>query len=234
MASSAEYPRLVIIKCCKPGLYSLHATFLLLGLIVSASQYSNLYKQLQANNSMIVISISHFSFSKWTKYICSGTSWSCPSPTLTPPFPLPPTEGEDPDPVEALLQLAANGRQCSLSTTNVTGTEQESDEGIVSDQSNEFEENKKVSFIKFYQSVIPLLANIVRWAPPATTSHHRLAGVLTFSWVSAWHSPGPSRHSPGWLGPHYGAAEYFAHSATTVSHYCEPLLWATQPPIKKT
>ena len=48
--------------------------------------------------------------------------------------------------MEALLQLAANGRQCSLSTTNVTGTEQESDEGIVSDQSNEFEENKKVSF----------------------------------------------------------------------------------------
>ena len=47
--------------------------------------------------------------------------------------------------MEALLQLAANGRQCSLSTTNVTGTEQESDEGIVSDQSNEFEENKKVS-----------------------------------------------------------------------------------------
>merc|ERR1719336_2710089 len=26
-----------------------------------------------------------------------GTSWSCPSPTLTPPFPLPPTEGEDPE-----------------------------------------------------------------------------------------------------------------------------------------
>ena len=48
--------------------------------------------------------------------------------------------------MEALLQLAANGRQCSLSSTNVTGTEQESDEGIVSDQSNEFEENKKVSF----------------------------------------------------------------------------------------
>lgn len=64
---------------------------------------------------------------------------------MTPPFPLPPQEGEDPDPVEALLQLAANGRQCSLSSTNVTATEQESDEGIVSDQSNEFEENKKVS-----------------------------------------------------------------------------------------
>ena len=47
--------------------------------------------------------------------------------------------------MEALLQLAANGRQCSLSSTNVTATEQESDEGIVSDQSNEFEENKKVS-----------------------------------------------------------------------------------------
>merc|ERR1719328_820176 len=84
-----------------------------------------------------------------------GTSWSCPSPTLTPPFPLPPTEGEDPDPVEALLQLAANGRQSSLAgtsssssnsstTTNVSTNpnnppEQESDEGIVSDQSNEFE-----------------------------------------------------------------------------------------------
>ena len=58
--------------------------------------------------------------------------------------------------MEALLQLAANGRQCSLSTTNVTGTEQESDEGIVSDQSNEFEENKKVSFF------IPLPSDIVR------------------------------------------------------------------------
>ena len=70
--------------------------------------------------------------------------------------------------MEALLQLAANGRQCSLSTTNVTGTEQESDEGIVSDQSNEFEENKKVSFapepimelLSSYPS--PGLANIVR------------------------------------------------------------------------
>merc|ERR1719419_1031942 len=77
-----------------------------------------------------------------------GTSWSCPSPTLTPPFPLPPADGEDPDPVEALLQLAANVRQSSLasSTTNVTNVtqnpEQESDEGIVSDQSNEFEEKK--------------------------------------------------------------------------------------------
>ena len=81
-----------------------------------------------------------------------GTSWSCPSPTLTPPFPLPPADGEDPDPVEALLQLAANVRQSSLasSTTNVTTNvtqnpeSPESDEGIVSDQSNEFEE-KKVS-----------------------------------------------------------------------------------------
>merc|ERR1719336_829841 len=85
-----------------------------------------------------------------------GTSWSCPSPTLTPPFPLPPTDGEDPDPVEALLQLAANGRQCSLSTTNVTGTEQESDEGIVSDQSNEFEENKKTEQVQtIYQCTWP-------------------------------------------------------------------------------
>jgi len=85
-----------------------------------------------------------------------GTSWSCPSPTLTPPFPLPPTEGEDPDPVEALLQLAANGRQCSLSSTNVTATEQESDEGIVSDQSNEFEENKKTEQVQtIYQCTWP-------------------------------------------------------------------------------
>merc|ERR1719461_1813024 len=85
-----------------------------------------------------------------------GTSWSCPSPTLTPPFPLPPTEGEDPDPVEALLQLAANGRQCSLSSTNVTATEQESDEGIVSDQSNEFEENKKTEQVHtIYQCTWP-------------------------------------------------------------------------------
>ena len=80
-----------------------------------------------------------------------------PSPTLTPPFPLPPADSEDPDPVEALLQLAAaaNSRaQCSLSSSGsapsagtqaqvnpVTG-EQESDEGIVSDQSNEFEDKK--------------------------------------------------------------------------------------------
>ena len=94
-------------------------------------------------------------------FLLQGTSWSCPSPTLTPPFPLPPTEGEDPDPVEALLQLAANGRQSSLAgtsssssnsstTTNVSTNpnnppEQESDEGIVSDQSNEFED-KKVGF----------------------------------------------------------------------------------------
>merc|ERR1719211_884499 len=85
-----------------------------------------------------------------------GTSWSCPSPTLTPPFPLPPTEAEDPDPVEALLQLAANGRQCSLSSTNVTATEQESDEGIVSDQSNEFEENKKTEQVQtIYQCTWP-------------------------------------------------------------------------------
>ena len=91
--------------------------------------------------------------------LLSGTSWSCPSPspTLTPPFPLPPTDSEDP--VEALLQLAAaaNSRaQCSLASSGsasqgpssgqaqvnpVTG-EQESDEGIVSDQSNEFEDKK--------------------------------------------------------------------------------------------
>ena len=56
-------------------------------------------------------------------------------------------EGED-DPVEALLQLAQNGRDSSHVTTNVTGNAEpsesmESDEGIVSDQSNEFEDNKK-------------------------------------------------------------------------------------------
>merc|ERR1719474_2281862 len=92
-----------------------------------------------------------------------GTSWSCPSPTLTPPFPLPPTEGDDPDPVEALLQLAANVRQSSLasSTTNVTNVtqnpEQESDEGIVSDQSNEFEEKKteRVEQKTIYQCTWP-------------------------------------------------------------------------------
>ena len=70
---------------------------------------------------------------------------------MTPPFPLPAAEdGQDPDPVEALLQLAANGRQqCSLSsggaTPTNTPTEHESDEGIVSDQSNEFDD-KKVSY----------------------------------------------------------------------------------------
>merc|ERR1719328_961059 len=99
-----------------------------------------------------------------------GTSWSCPSPTLTPPFPLPPTEGEDPDPVEALLQLAANGRQSSLagtssssssnsSTTNVPNPtnppEQESDEGIVSDQSNEFEDKKTERVQTIYQCTWP-------------------------------------------------------------------------------
>merc|ERR1719370_644631 len=77
-----------------------------------------------------------------------GTSWSCPSPTLTPPFPLPPMEGED-DPVEALLQLAQNGREgAHAHMTTVMGSAEpcesmESDEGIVSDQSNEFEDSKK-------------------------------------------------------------------------------------------
>jgi len=77
-----------------------------------------------------------------------GTSWSCPSPTLTPPFPLPPMEGED-DPVEALLQLAQNGREgAHAHMTTVMGNVEpcesmESDEGIVSDQSNEFEDSKK-------------------------------------------------------------------------------------------
>jgi len=92
-----------------------------------------------------------------------GTSWSCPSPTLTPPFPLPPADGEDPDPVEALLQLAANVRQSSLasSTTNVTTNvtqnpeSPESDEGIVSDQSNEFEEKKTERVQTIYQCTWP-------------------------------------------------------------------------------
>jgi len=75
-----------------------------------------------------------------------GTSWSCPSPTLTPPFPLPPTED---DPVEALLQLAQNGREAAQPSTNpATGSTtieaMESDEGIVSDQSNEFEDKKRI------------------------------------------------------------------------------------------
>jgi len=74
-----------------------------------------------------------------------GTSWSCPSPTLTPPFPLPPTED---DPVEALLQLAQNGREAPQPSTTSTGSTtieaMESDEGIVSDQSNEFEDKKRM------------------------------------------------------------------------------------------
>merc|ERR1719167_879866 len=62
-----------------------------------------------------------------------GTSWSCPSPTLTPPFPLPPMDGED-DPVEALLQLAQNGRDSSHVATNISrnvepSESMESDEG---------------------------------------------------------------------------------------------------------
>ena len=66
-------------------------------------------------------------------------------------------EGED-DPVEALLQLAQNGRESSHVITTVTGNVEpsesmESDEGIVSDQSNEFEDNKKrlkVELVPFY------------------------------------------------------------------------------------
>jgi len=73
-----------------------------------------------------------------------GTSWSCPSPTLTPPFPLPPSED---DPVEALLQLAQNGRETGKPATDSavsTIEAMESDEGIVSDQSNEFEDKKRI------------------------------------------------------------------------------------------
>ena len=57
-------------------------------------------------------------------------------------------EGED-DPVEALLQLAQNGREgAHAHMTTVMGNVEpcesmESDEGIVSDQSNEFEDSKK-------------------------------------------------------------------------------------------
>ena len=84
----------------------------------------------------------------------SGTSWSCPSPTLTPPFPLPPTptptptSEPDPDPVEALLLLKSSVGVAG----GVTAVEpQESDEGIVSDQSNEFDD-KKVS--KYFSTIV--------------------------------------------------------------------------------
>ena len=81
-----------------------------------------------------------------------GTSWSCssPSPSLTPPFPLPqaddededePMEEEQTDPVEALLQLSSSARDVEKSDT---------DEGIVSDQSNDFEENNKRLKVRFF------------------------------------------------------------------------------------
>jgi hypothetical protein len=54
-----------------------------------------------------------------------GSSWSSPSPTLTPPFPLPPDS-----PVSALLELAERKTACD-----------ETDEGIVSDQSYDYEDN---------------------------------------------------------------------------------------------
>ena len=92
-------------------------------------------------------------------FSCSGTSWSCPSPTLTPPFPLPPTED---DPVEALLQLAQNGREAQPSTNPATGSTtieaMESDEGIVSDQSNEFEDKKRIKVI--VPSIYPFTESI--------------------------------------------------------------------------
>ena len=64
-----------------------------------------------------------------------GSSWSSPSPTLTPPFPLPPDS-----PVSALLELSGDylhhgGEGSSLKTTC-----DETDEGIVSDQSFEYED----------------------------------------------------------------------------------------------
>ena len=70
-----------------------------------------------------------------------GTSWTCSSPclSLTPPFPLPATGREDEcqeDGVEALLQLSDNSGD--------NERQSDTDEGIVSDQSNEFEtENNK-------------------------------------------------------------------------------------------
>ena len=73
-------------------------------------------------------------------------------------------EGED-DPVEALLQLAQNGRDSSHVTT-VTGNAEpcesmESDEGIVSDQSNEFEDSKKRLKVAFGTSCSTLPRFIV-------------------------------------------------------------------------
>ena len=145
---------LIIILCMMPNL-----------LIFFMFKYfgnNNKFLQAATRNPIILLQrIIVYALQLQRKYtqkliFCSllqGTSWSCPSPTLTPPFPLPPTDEGDPDPVEALLQLAANGRQSSLASsgggqatngvTSVTG-EHESDEGIVSDQSNEFED-KKVS-----------------------------------------------------------------------------------------
>jgi len=87
-----------------------------------------------------------------------GTSWSCPSPTLTPPFPLPPTptptptSEPDPDPVEALLLLKSSVGVAG----GVTAVEpQESDEGIVSDQSNEFDDKKTDRVQTIYQCTWP-------------------------------------------------------------------------------
>ena len=79
---------------------------------------------------------------------------------MTPPFPLPPTED---DPVEALLQLAQNGREAAQPSTNpATGSTtieaMESDEGIVSDQSNEFEDKKRIKV--FVPSIYPFSESI--------------------------------------------------------------------------
>ena len=50
--------------------------------------------------------------------------------------------------MEALLQLAQNGREAPQPSTTPTGSTtieaMESDEGIVSDQSNEFEDKKRM------------------------------------------------------------------------------------------
>ena len=94
-----------------------------------------------------------------------GTSWSSLSPTLTPPFPLPPTED---DPVEALLQLSQNGREALAQgevTVSTTIEAMESDEGIVSDQSNEFEDKKRIKVKACRRSFSPL-PTFVHETPP--------------------------------------------------------------------
>jgi hypothetical protein len=61
-----------------------------------------------------------------------GSSWSSPSPTLTPPFPLPPDS-----PVSALLELSGDFQ---VEAGGLKTACEETDEGIVSDQSYEYED----------------------------------------------------------------------------------------------